>query len=157
MATNKLPDKMQSDINNIIPQNTDLMKVQHDIVRDLDSGRSVMLVLLYTNAAFVMINIEQLLSTLVSRFNVGSTALDWFRSYLTGRSQLVLIGSFSSNAIPIYHGEPQSSVLGPVMCNAHTTPIAGICKKHQMLYHRFADDIQLYANYNLLRPTTICA
>ena len=30
----------------------------------------------------------------------------------------------------------------------HVTPIADICKKHQVHYHRFADDIQLYVSYN---------
>ena len=34
------------------------------------------------------------------------------------------------------------------MFNAYTTPIADICKKHNVLYHRFADDIQLYVSYN---------
>ena len=85
------------------------MKVQHDIVRNLECGRSVMLFLLNTSAVFDTINIEKLLSTLVSLFNIGGKALDWFRSYLTGRSQRVVIGSSSSNAIPIYHGVPRGS------------------------------------------------
>ena len=67
---------------------------------------------------------------------------------MTGRSQRVAIGSSSSTATPVYHGVPQGSVLGPVMFNVYTTPIADICKKHQVHYHRFADDIQLYVSYN---------
>ena len=74
--------------------------------------------------------------------------IDWFKSYLTGRSQRVAIGSSSSTTTPVYHGVPQGSVLGPVMFNVYTTPIADICKKHQVHYHRFADDIQLYVSYN---------
>ena len=89
-----------------------------------------------------------LLNTLHLRFGIGSTALDWFKSYLTGRSQRVTIGSSSSMATPVYHGVPQGSVLGPVLFNVYTTPIADICKKHQVHYHRFADDIQLYVSYN---------
>ena len=56
--------------------------------------------------------------------------------------------SSSSNAIPIHHGVPQGSVLGPVMFITYMTPIADISKKHQVLYHRFTDDIQLYVSYN---------
>ena len=49
------------------------MKVQHNIMRNFDSGRSVLLVLLDTSAAFDMINIEQLLSTLDADINLNST------------------------------------------------------------------------------------
>ena len=111
MATNTLHDEMQSAYIQHHSTETALMKVQHDIVRNLDSGRSVMLVLLETSATFDTINIEQLLSTLVSRFNIGGTALDWFRSYLTDKSQRVMIGSSSSNAIPIHQGVPQGQYL----------------------------------------------
>ena len=107
-----------------------------------------MLVLLDTSSAFDTININMLLNTLHLRFGIGSTALDWFKSYLTGRSQRVTIGSSSSTATPVYHGVPQGSVLGPVLFNVYTTPIADICKKHQVHYRRFADDIQLYVSYN---------
>ena len=57
------------------------------MVRNLDSGLCVMLILPDTSAAFDTINIDILLSTLGSRFNIGGTALDWFRSFLTGISQ----------------------------------------------------------------------
>ena len=74
-----------------------------------------MLILLDTSAAFDTINIDILFNTLGSRFNISGTALDWFRSYLTGRSQCVMVGSSFSNTTLIYHGVPQGSVLGPVM------------------------------------------
>ena len=57
MATNKLHEKMQSAYKQHHSSETALMKVQHDIVRNLDSGRSVMLVLLDTSAAFDPIKI----------------------------------------------------------------------------------------------------
>ena len=69
------------------------------------------------------------------RFGIGSTALDWFKSCLTGMSQRVIIGLSSSAAIPVYYGVP-------------TTTITNIFKKHQVHYHRFGDDIQLYVSYN---------
>ena len=148
MTTNNVQDKMQSAYKQHHSTETALMRVQHDIVRNLDSGQCVMLILLDTSAAFDTINIDILLNTLGSRFNIGGTALDWFRSYLTGRSQCVMVGSSSSNTTLIYHGVPQGSVLGPVMFNMYTTSIADICTKHHVLFHRFADDIQLYVNYN---------
>ena len=148
MTENNLHDRMQSAYREQHSTETALMKVQHDIVHNLDSGHCVMLVLLDTSAAFDTINIDLLLNTLHQRFGIGGRAFDWFKSYLTGRSQRVAIGSSSSTTTPVYHGVPQGSVLGPVMFNVYTTPIADICKKHQVHYHRFADDIQLYVSYN---------
>ena len=55
-----------------------------------------MLVLLDKSAAFDAINTDILLNTLASRFSIGDTAFDWLRSYLTGRSQCVMIGSNSN-------------------------------------------------------------
>ena len=126
MTENNLRGQMQSAYREQHSTETALMKVQHDIVHNLDSGHCVMLVLLDTSAAFDTININMLLNTLHLRFGIGSTALDWFKSYLTGRSQRVTIGSSSSTATPVYHGVPQGSVLGPVLFNVYTTPIADI-------------------------------
>ena len=79
------------------------MRIQHDIVGNLDSGRCVMLVLLDKSAAFDTINTDIFLNTLVSRFGIADTGFDWLRSYLTGRSQCVMIGSNSNEhtALPL--------------------------------------------------------
>ena len=148
MTENNLRDRMQSAYREQDSTEKALMKVQNDIVHNLDAGHCVMLVLLDTSAAIDTINIDLLLNTLHQRFGIGGTAFDWFKSYMTGKSQRVAFGSSSSTATPVYHGVPQGSVLGPVMFNVYRTPIADICKKHQVHYHRSADDIQLYVSYN---------
>ena len=49
--------------------------------------------------------------------NVGifSDAIEWFRSYLTGRMQSVRIGAEKSNLQPIVKGVPQGSILEPLL------------------------------------------
>ena len=76
MATNNLHDDIQSAYRQLHLTETAFMKVQHDIAPTFDSRRFAMLVLIDTIAAFDTINIDILLNTLVSRFNVGVTALD---------------------------------------------------------------------------------
>lgn len=68
----------------------------------------------------------------------------WFKSYLTGRTQRVAVGSTISNTLHLKSGVPQGSVLGPRLYCMFAKPIGEICKRHNMLYHCYADDTQVY-------------
>ncbi len=48
-------------------------------------------------------------------YRVGDSAMKWFTSYITGRSQFVTINGQQSNRLPVNHGLPQGSVLGPIL------------------------------------------
>ena len=68
---------------------TALLAVHNDLVRSIDGGKVSLLVLLDLSAAFDTVDHHILLSVLASRFSIASTALSWFQSYLTDRTQLV--------------------------------------------------------------------
>ena len=63
------------------------IRVQNDLLRAVDTHGGAILVLLELSAAFDTIDHHRLLHTLESSFGIQGKALDWFHSYLTGRTQ----------------------------------------------------------------------
>ena len=68
---------------------TALLKVQNDILLAMDRQHVTLLVLLDLSAAFDTVDHRVLLRRLEVTYGITGTALQWFRSYLTGRTQLV--------------------------------------------------------------------
>ena len=66
--------------------------------------------------AFDCIPFEHLTTSLASA-GINGTTLDWFTSYLSGRSQRVKYFNVLSTPLPIQFGVPQGSILGPAFIN----------------------------------------
>ncbi len=127
---------------------TDLLKVQNDILMEMDKDNAVLLVLLDHSAAFDTIDHEILLKRLSTRCGIEGTALNWFHSYLSNRTQTVINGSRESTLEPLKYGVPQGSVLGPIRFSICNSPIGDIIKKHNISYHFYADDGQMYLAFS---------
>ena len=128
---------------------TTLLKVKADILRAMDNQEVVCLVLLDLSAAFNTVNHDILIARLRDRFGIGGIALEWFRSYLSGRSQYVAIGDLVmdgalSDSKSLSQGVPQGSVLGPIAFTLYTTPLGDICRAYDILFCLYADDHQVY-------------
>ena len=78
------------------------------------------------SAAFDTIDHDILLSRLCNVYGITGNALDWFRYYLTGRIQRVVIKDSVSLDQELDFGVPQGSVLGPTMYCMYTTPVSDI-------------------------------
>ena len=72
---------------------------------------------------------------------------NWFVSYLSDRTQFVKLDGSSSHSIHLAQGVPQGSVLGPILYSLYTSPLSDIAEQHDMNYHFYADDSQLYISF----------
>ena len=111
---------------------TALLKIHNDILAALN--------LLDLSAAFDTIDHIMLLSSLDDWFGVTGKALDWFKSYLTGRCQRIKLGDCLSSKADFKLGVPQGSVIGPLLFTLYTTPLSSMIFEHDIPHHLYADD-----------------
>ena len=124
---------------------TALLSIKNQIHLSLARGEGTAVVLLDQSAAFDTIDHGKLLDCLRKWFGVGGRCLDWFKSYLSDRTQCIKIGSVLSETSKLKFGIPQGSVLGPFLFLLYTTPLSKVISKHtDVKFHFCADDTQLF-------------
>ena len=102
------------------------------------------LVLLDLPAAFDIINHNILLDRLNSSFGLSGNALSLLSSYLSNRTQSVIVDQAQSPELPLLCGVPQGSVLGPLLFSLYTTSLNHLLANLVVQFHFYADDTQIY-------------
>ena len=148
MEKHNLHEIMQSAYKQLHSTETALLRVQNDILTELDNKRGVILVLLDLSAAFDTIDHTTLLYQLQHRLGITGSALRWFESYLSGRTQSVAVEGVCSKPSTLRYGVPQGSVLGPLLYTIYTLPLGDILRDAGISYHLYADDTQLYMSFS---------
>ena len=90
--------------------------------------------------AFDTVNHKILIDKL-DYYGIRGVANEWFKSYLSGRSQYVSIEGFKSETKQIKHGVPQGSVLGPLLFLVYINDLHKAI--HYSKTYHFADDTHL--------------
>ena len=149
MTANDLHDMMQSAYKPYHSTESALLRVQNDILSALDKKSGVFLALIDLSAAFDTVDHKILLDFLQDIIGVHGAAWNWFKSYLTGRSQQVSIENVVSEVAHLLYGVPQGSVLGPIKYCIYTLPIGAIIRSHGLQYSVYADDTQVYLSFDM--------
>ena len=110
------------------------------IFKFLDSGEIPVSVYLDLSKAFDTLDHEILFHKL-KHYGVNGTALHWFKSYLTDRSQYVQFDEICSKTLPIQTGVPQGSILGPLLFIIYVNDLCQASPKFESIL--YADDTTL--------------
>ncbi|CAB4000445.1 RNA-directed DNA polymerase from transposon X-element [Paramuricea clavata] len=113
----------------------------------MNNQKVTLLVLLDLSSAFDTVDHQVLLRRLQVTFGITGNALEWFRSYLSGRSQRVVINGSHSREFPLMYGVPQGSCLGPLLFIVYSSKLFEVIKNHLPDAHAYADDTQLYISF----------
>ena len=121
---------------------TALLRVVSDIQCSNDDHKEVILVLLDLSSAFDILDHIILLGRLRDYYGISGTVLRWLETYLSERSQTVVINMASSDERQLVYRVPQlqGSVLGPLLFAFYFAVIHA----HGLNGMLYADDTQLY-------------
>ena len=90
--------------------------------------------------AFDKVDNQRLLLKL-HRLGINTTVIAWIKSFLSCRSQNVVLDGEQSGACPVLYGVPQGSVLGPCLFLMYISDMPDSIKSNIRL---FADDTIMY-------------
>ena len=146
-SQNNLLDPHQSGFRPGHSTETALLAVKESLQPAQAASLSSLLILLDLSAAFDTVNHSILLSSLAAT-GICGMALDWNKSYLSGRSsQVTWVGNVSTPR-PLITGVPQGSVLSPLLFSMYTRSLGPVISTHGMSYPCYADDTQLFLSFS---------
>ena len=79
-------------------------------------------------------------------YGVRGVALQWFKSYLSCRTQFVQYNGYNSSSKYIKFGVPQGSILGPLLFLLYINDLCNMSKALDFIL--FADDTNIFFSHN---------
>ena len=93
------------------------------------------------SSAFTSVSHRLLLHKLRHSFNITGHACSWIESYLSQRSQRVIVDGKHSDWIPVLSGVPEGSILGPLLFTCY---VADLPSHIQTCSLSYADDVKIF-------------
>ena len=125
-----------------------LITTTHSWFSLLDSNFSICALFFDLHKAFDSVPHRPLLDTLLS-YNIPPHLVNWIQSYLTHRSQQVVIDNSFSSKSDVISGVPQGSILGPLFFILYINEISSISLPQSFSITLYSDDILLACPYKL--------
>ena len=126
-----------------------LTKVVDNLLVACDKKIPTLVMFLDLSAAFDTVDQEKLLEILHD-IGIRGIALEWFKSFLCGRTQKVKIDNKYSSEVELDFGVAQGSILGPKLFNIYTKPFPAQMEVVSVTVEGYADDNQLLKQFNLI-------
>ena len=117
-----------------------LLTAQNEILKSLSKKQISLLLLIDFSKAFDMVDHDILLKKL-NNYGIRGIAHDWFKSYLSDRTQYVTINGQTSSNRDMLYGVPQGSILGPLLFIIYINDIPNICENCTFIL--YADDANI--------------
>ena len=126
-----------------------LVWVTNYLLEACDKNMPTVVLLLDLSAAFDTVDHVKLLNILEKEIGVTGIALEWFREFLTNRTQRVKIGDSYSKVAILLYGVIQGSILGPRLFNIYIRSVYKRVEPTKFDIVGFADDHQLLKQFAL--------
>ena len=146
LLKHKLLSSYQSGFRPLHSTTTSLIDITNTVLHNIDKGKLTGLAFLDLSKAFDTLDHELLLMKF-SDFGLNKSSVNWFKAYLTKRTQSVNINGVQSDTEPILFGVPQGSVLGPLLFIMYINDLPTVTKYCKV--HLYADDTLLFFHQKL--------
>ena len=115
-----------------------------EILQTLEKGDYTLGVFIDLSKAFDIVD-HQILIEKLQYYGIDSTALEWFKSYLSNRKQYISSQSISENCLDIICAVPQESILGPLLFLIYVNDL--FKASNPLMEVMFADDTNLFISH----------
>jgi hypothetical protein len=141
LNTNHLLYDKQHGFRSKLSCETQLIEFTSDVLNTVQDRKQCDAVIMDFSKAFDKVSHDCLIYKL-DRAGIDMQTRNWVKSFLTGRTQKVVVDGEKSEAVPVTSGVPQGSVLGPILFLIYINDMPQYTRHSQV--RLFADDTIVY-------------